>query len=140
MVAPCQVPSVTVGMFNLIDAHCGSGKTTAAIKVISKQASSPRTALYLIDTTNGMHRLGRLKELTMPYAFYEESLEHTWFPSAEFDSGKIVVTTYAQFGVWEYHNPGFHYFFDVIICDEAHNMIRFPNFKDKKRKQTPKIN
>ena len=128
------------GMFNLITAPCGSGKTTAAIKVISKQASSPRTALYLIDTTNGMHRLARLKELTLPYAFYEESLEHTWFPSAEFDPGKIVVTTYAQFGVWEYHNPGFHYFFDVIICDEAHNMIRFPTFKDKKKKQTPQIN
>jgi len=89
------------GRFNLITAPCGSGKTTAAINVISKLASIPRTAIYLIDTTNGMHRLARLKELTLPYAFYEESLEHTWFPSAEFDSGKIVVTTYAQFDVLE---------------------------------------
>ena len=128
------------GMFNLITAPCGSGKTTAAINVISKLASSPRTALILIDTTNGKQRLARLKELTMPYAFYEESLERTWFPSDEFDPSKIVVTTYAQFGVWEYHNPGFHYFFDVIICDEAHNMIRFPNFKDKKKKQALQIN
>ena len=40
------------GMFNLIVAPCGSGKTTAAINVISKLASTPRTALYLIDTTN----------------------------------------------------------------------------------------
>ena len=53
------------GMFNLIAAPCGSGKTTAAINVISKLASSPRTAIYLIDTTNGMHRLARLKELTL---------------------------------------------------------------------------
>ena len=128
------------GMFNLIVAPCGSGKSTAAINVISKLASSPRTALYLIDTTNGMQRLARLKELTLPYAFYEESLERTWFPSAEFDPTKIVVTTYAQFGVWEHHNPGFHYFFDVIICDEAHNMIRFPNFKGKKKDQAPKTN
>ncbi|MBR5546917.1 MAG: DEAD/DEAH box helicase family protein [Clostridia bacterium] len=128
------------GMFNLIVAPCGSGKTTAAINVISKQASSPRTALILIDTTNGKQRLGRLKELILPYSFYEESLDRTWFPSAEFDPSKIVVTTYAQFGVWEYHNPGFHFFFDVIICDEAHNMIRFPNFKSKKKDQAPKIN
>lgn len=128
------------GMFSLIVAPCGSGKTTAAINVISKQASSPRTALMLIDTTNGKQRLAQLKELTLPYAFYEESIEHTWFPSAEFDPTKIVVTTYAQFGVWEFHNPGFHYFFDVIICDETHNIIRFPYFKDKKKKQTPQIN
>ncbi len=128
------------GTFNLIVAPCGSGKTTAAINVISKQASSPRTALMLIDTRNGMERLAQEKVLTTPYAFYEESILQTWFPSDEFDPSKIVVTTYAQFGVWEYHNPGFHSFFDVIICDEAHSMIRFPNFKDKKRKQTPQIN
>ena len=128
------------GMFNLIDAPCGSGKTTAAINAISKLAFSPRAALILIDTANGKQRLARLKELTMPYAFYEESLAQTWFPSEDFDPTKIVVTTYAQFGVWEYHNPGFHYFFDVIICDEAHNMIRFPNFKGKKKDKVPQIN
>ncbi|MBR3873794.1 MAG: hypothetical protein IKJ26_06420 [Clostridia bacterium] len=89
------------GRFNLITAPCGSGKTTAAINVISKLASSPCTTIYLIDTTNGMHRLARLKELTLPYAFYEESLTQTWFPSAEFDPTKIVVITYAQFDVLE---------------------------------------
>ena len=128
------------GMFNLIVAPCGSGKTTAAINVISKQASSPRTALILIDTRNGMERLAKEKVLTTPYEFYEESIHQTWFPSDEFDPSKIVVTTYAQFGVWEYHNPGFHSFFDVIICDEAHNMVKFPNFKEKKKDQKPKIN
>ena len=121
------------GMFNLITAPCGSGKTTAAINVISKLASSPRTALFLIDTANGKHRLARLQELAMPYAYYEESLSQTWFPSDEFDPAKIVVTTYAQFGVWAYHNPNFHSFFDVIICDEAHNIVTFPAFC----KQTP---
>ena len=128
------------GMFNLIYAPCGSGKTTAAINVISKQASSPRTALMLIDTRNGMERLAQEKVLTTPYAFYEDSIHQTWFPSDEFNPSKIIVTTYAQFGVWEYHNPGFHSFFDVIICDEAHNMVKFPNFKEKKKDQKPKIN
>ena len=128
------------GTLNLLVAPCGSGKTTAAINVISKQASSPRTVLILIDTRNGMERLAQEKVLTMPYAFYEESIHQTWFPSDEFDPSKIVVTTYAQFGVWEYHNPGFHSFFDVIICDEAHNMVKFPNFKEKKKNQNPQIN
>ena len=128
------------GMFNLIVAPCGSGKTTAAINVISKQVSSPGAALMLIDIRNGVERLAQEKVLTTPYAFYEESIQQTWFPSDEFDPTQIVVTTYAQFGVWEYHNPGFHSFFDVIICDEAHNMVKFPNFKDKKKKTTPQIN
>ena len=96
------------GMFNLIVAPCGSGKTTAAINVISKQASSPRTALMLIDTKTGMERLAKEEVLTTPYAFYEESIHQTWFPADEFDPNKIIVTTYAQFDVWEYHNPGFH--------------------------------
>lgn len=57
------------GMFNLIVAPCGSGKTTAAINVIPKLSSSPRTALILIDTTNGMYRLGRLKDGTCRTVF-----------------------------------------------------------------------
>ena len=65
------------GMFNLIVAPCGSGKTTAAINVISKLASSPRTVLMLIDTRNGMERLAQEKVLTTPYAFYEESIHQT---------------------------------------------------------------
>ena len=33
-----------------IDGNCGSGKTTAAINKIGALASSPRKALFLIDT------------------------------------------------------------------------------------------
>ena len=84
------------GMFNLIVAPCGSGKTTAAINVISKQASSPRTALILIDTKNGMERLAQEKVLTTPYAFYEESIQQAWFPSNEFDPTQIVVFFFGQ--------------------------------------------
>ena len=109
------------GMFNLIVAPCGSGKTTAAINVISKQVSSPGAALMLIDIRNGVERLAQEKVLTTPYAFYEESIQQTWFPSDEFDPTQIVVTTYAQFGVWEYHNPGFHSFFDVRSASSLAN-------------------
>lgn len=41
---------------------------------------------------------------------------------------KIVVTTYAHFGVWVRDNPDFASCFEVIICDEAHNIVTFPNY------------
>lgn len=45
------------GTFNLVVAPCGCGKTTAAINIIAALASSPRKALFLIDTRNGNERL-----------------------------------------------------------------------------------
>jgi len=113
--------------FNLIIAPCGSGKTTAAINTIAALASSPRKALFLIDTQNGNLRLAQNEALTLPYTFFAETAGRsiTW---GELPPEKIVVTTYAQFGVWVKDNPAFAASFEVIICDEAHNIVVFPNY------------
>ena len=47
----------------------------------------------------------------------------TW---GELPPDKTVVSTYAQFGVWVKDNPAFAANFEVIICDEAHNIQRNP--------------
>lgn len=73
-------------------------------------------------------RLANEEALTMPYVFYEYSLKNTVFPFTEGDPSKIVATTYAQFGVWVRHNPELVSFFDIIVCDEAHNIPIFPTF------------
>lgn len=114
-------------VFNLIIAPCGSGKTTAAINTVAALASSPRKALFLIDTQNGNLRLVQNEALTLPYAFFAETTGRsiTW---GELPPEKIVVTTYAQFGVWVKANPDFGANFEVIICDEAHNIVVFPNY------------
>ena len=113
--------------FNLIIAPCSSGKTTAAINKIAALASSPRKALFLIDTQNGNLRLAQNEALTLPYAFFAETAGRsiTW---GELPPEKIVVTTYAQFGVWVKDNPDVAANFEVIICDEAHNIVVFPNY------------
>jgi superfamily II DNA or RNA helicase len=80
--------------FNLIIAPCGSGKTTAAINTIAALASSPRKALFLIDTQNGNLRLAQNEALTLPYVFFAKSAgcDLTW---GELPPAKIVVSTYA---------------------------------------------
>ena len=122
-----DVSSFVSDAFNLIIAPCGSGKTTAAINTIAALASSPRKALFLIDTQNGSLRLAQNEALTLPYAFFAETAGRsiTW---GELPPEKIVVTTYAQFGVWVKDNPDFAASFEVIICDEAHNIVVFPNY------------
>lgn len=120
------------GALNLITAPCGCGKTTASINKIAPLASCPRKALYLIDTKNGNERLAKNPALTMPYHFYEESIANRYFCADELEPDKVVITTYAQFGVWAKHNPDFAAFFEVILCDEIHNLVIFPTFhKDK---------
>lgn len=120
------------GALNLITAPCGCGKTTASINKIAPLVSCPRKALYLIDTKNGNERLAKNSALTMPYHFYEESIANRYFCADELEPDKVVITTYAQFGVWAKHNPDFAAFFEVILCDEIHNLVIFPTFgKDK---------
>ena len=63
----------------------------------------------------------------MPYVFFAETAgtNITW---GELPPDKTVVSTYAQFGVWVKDNPAFAASFEVIICDEAHNIVVFPTY------------
>ena len=114
--------------FNLIIAPCGSGKTTAAINTIATLASSPRKVLFLIDTQNGNLRLAENEALTLPYTFFPQWAGRIPAFTGEIIPDKIVVSTYAQFGVWVRDNPAFATNFEVIICDEAHNIVVFPTY------------
>lgn len=117
---------------NVINTSCGSGKTTAAINTIASMASSPRKALYLIDTSSGRDRLEKNEHLTRPYVFFEVYASYTSFPVSEDEiPDKIVVATYAKFGMWVAENPAFASYFEVIICDEAHNLIEYCRYKSE---------
>ena len=109
---------------NVIWAPCGSGKTTAARKIILPQASSPKKAIYLIDTQLGNERLALEDGLIMPPDFYADSVVHSFFPSEE-DLKDVCVTTYAQFGSWCRQFPRFEECFEYIICDEPQNLVNF---------------
>ena len=116
--------------FNIIVAPCGCGKSHAAINVIAPMASSPSRVLYLIDTTAGCKRIGNEKSMILPHPFYGDDTanERTL---TETDKTKIVVATYARFGVWCSQYPNFSDHFELIICDEVHNLVQFATFSDE---------
>ena len=120
------------GSLNVIVAPCGSGKTKAAIDTITPLASSPYKALYLIDTISGCQRVANdeSRKLSNPCVFYDTDIVKGGF-DFEFDKSKVVVTTYAKFGVWCSLYPDFCDHFEVIVCDEVHNLVQFAAFGDQ---------
>ena len=112
------------GVFNVIWAPCGCGKTTAAINIIAPLASAPRKAIYLIDTRIGKERLSLLPELVTPYYDYADSISdpHCGFFGV---MAKVGVTTYAQIGFWCSLYANYAERDELIICDEPHNLVLF---------------
>ena len=125
------------GKINLIEAPCGCGKTTCAKGKIADLASSRNKVLYLIDTTNGCNVLANCENTNKLLAWdigpgnyyntitpipYEEI-----YPSFnQKPTNDMWVSTYANFGllIREY-GPALLNHFEIIIADEAHNMLQF---------------
>lgn len=89
--------------------------------------------VYLIDTRNGNKQLVLKHPKT---AFYSDDwMEQVkdnlpWFGEAVHDN-KIVVMTYAKFGMLAEKYPRFGYDFELLLCDEIHSLPKFRSFKDK---------
>lgn len=89
--------------------------------------------VYLIDTRNGNTQLVHKNPHT---AFYSDEWRETindnlpWFGDAIYGN-KIVVMTYAKFGVLAEKFPRFGYDFELILCDEIHSLPKFRSFTDK---------
>lgn len=100
--------SFQLGQINLIVANCGSGKSTAVYKTIpEKLNTNVGRILVLIDTVAGKDTFIR-DEVAQPFGD---------FPI------KPTIMTYASFGAKikkaEIHLKDW----DMIVCDEIHNMI-----------------
>lgn len=97
--------------------------------------------VYLIDTRNGNTQLVLKHKRT---AFYTDDWvervkdNSPWFGDAAHDN-KIVVMTYAKFGVLAEKYPRFGYDFELILCDEIHSLPKFRSFTDKNGGSNPHI-
>jgi hypothetical protein len=89
--------------------------------------------VYLIDTKNGNSQIVMKNPATEFYSDdWRETVENdlVWFGDAEYQN-KIVVMTYAKFGVLAAKYPRFGYDFEIIVCDEIHSLPKFRYFKSK---------
>ena len=120
------------GQLNMIKAPVGSGKTTWALRHLSKNTKSPLGMVYLIDTQNGRDQIVSANSDIAAH-FSDEWLDKVvngWEMFSEVrQEDKIVVMTYAKFGAIAKKYPEFAFgTFDYIICDEIHNLPRFLRF------------
>ena len=115
-----------IGCLNLIYAPVGCGKTYWALNCLAASMENKYKILYLIDTTNGRDKLLKNPD-TM---FYNKSWrDNALNDRSSFGETKVVVMTYAKFGVIASEFPQFGDTFKYIICDELHNLPRFSAFK-----------
>lgn len=132
-----HMEDIKTGVMNVIQAPCGSGKSYFALHTLPETVSRNSKLLYVIDTINGREQ--KLKEEnTTPYGTGWEELirrgTQEWEGIGEpfydfYDEDKIVVITYAKFGVLAERYPDFGYQFEVIVCDELHSGVEMINFQ-----------
>ena len=85
--------------------------------------------VYLIDTINGKEQILQNYNARPLYHLWETELDGINFDNDMFETDKrIVIITYAKFGVLLDRDPDFHKHFDYIICDELHSLIKFQYF------------
>ena len=119
------------GQLNMVKAPVGSGKTTWALHHLAKELESPLDIVYLIDTRNGNEQIvSANSDIAAHYNdVWLDKVMNGWeMFSEEPQEDKIVVMTYAKFGVLAKKHPDFGYKFDYVICDEIHNLPKFMAF------------
>lgn len=99
---------------NHIIAPVGSGKTYWFFETIVKDYKLDEV-LYLCDTSN-------LRDATTMSTDYKDKCYEY---KGSFENNKIVVMTYSLAGQILNNNPSFIDRFKLIMCDEAHNLIKY---------------
>jgi len=148
---------------NLLDTGTGAGKTTLAINLIKSIPNCK--ALYLIDTTNGKESILQSNQVVEYTEHWRKFVDNTLFHVSEIEDeefldsyklnkaekeieiifkqfeNKPVIMTYQQYGHLLQKYTNFLDFLDIIIMDEAHNLVKYYEMdKGKQKKQLLKTN
>ena len=123
-----NIADLRIDLLNIIKAPTGSGKTYFALTHIPKQTyDAIHNVVYLIDTINGKEQIISNYNATSEYWGWAKDVndEGIWFSP----DNRVVVITYAKFGVLTERYPDLHKKFDYIICDELHSLFKFKNIQ-----------
>lgn len=71
--------------------------------------------------------------ITPYYCYADDVSTYDW--DLVIEMNRVTVTTYAQFGYWCSLYPNFEQHFELIICDEPHNLVNFSEIKSKDEEQ-----
>ncbi|MGN0793853.1 MAG: DEAD/DEAH box helicase family protein [Aristaeellaceae bacterium] len=112
---------------NIINAPTGSGKTYFALTAIpATLTDAVHKVVYLIDTINGREQILKNYKARSIYRYWDVEVDGE---ALSFDDDeRIVVITYAKFGILLEKYPDFHEHFEYIICDELHSLFKFAKF------------
>lgn len=115
---------------NIIKSPTGSGKTYFALKSIPEAVEDAyHHIVYLIDTINGKEQILNNYNATVYSSYWKNEILDQELE--RYFSSKVVVITYAKFGILLEQNPDFHKNFDYIICDELPSLIKFQYFSQR---------
>ena len=143
---------------NILSQGTGAGKTTLALGLMDEIPNCK--ALYLIDTTNGKESLLKDERIVVYSEQWRKFVDNTLIPVSELENkerqieiaklvkaekeieiifnhfqNKPVVMTYHQFGTILQSYSNFLEFLDIIILDEAHNLIQYYNMEKGSRQK-----
>ncbi|MFR9240510.1 MAG: DEAD/DEAH box helicase family protein [Clostridium baratii] len=104
----------------------GSGKTYFVFNEIIKNYSNLNRIIYLVDTTNLKEAIIKDKEYFDNVMICEKGRFHN-FENILSSENKITVMTYSKFGHLLKQDENIFDGIDLIICDEAHNLIKYSN-------------
>lgn len=112
---------------NIIKAPTGSGKTYFALNTIPEAVDDAyHKTVYLIDTINGKEQILNNYNASVFSSYWMEEVSDDEID--RFYSSKIVVITYAKFGLLTLKDLSFPSHFNYIICDELPSLPKFESF------------
>lgn len=110
---------------NIVDSPTGSGKSYFALHTLPDTLKDAyHRIVYLIDTINGKEQILENYNATV-YSRYWESEVLSDGEIDCYESQKVVIMTYAKFGLIVSQNFDFPSCFDYIICDELPSTVKF---------------
>lgn len=113
---------IQYGKLNIINAPCGSGKTTFVENKLWKEACWG-DMLYLIDSRNGLEAFksrGELKEYNGQFYY-----KHRGITAMTYATFAMLCIHHADGEIWENE-------LDLIVCDELQSAVKWSHIKQTK--------